>query len=60
MHKLVEDWIAYAKEVLEDDLETQHNILKTMGVNEEHKGEFEQRIAWLKRAIKYLKEYKEG
>lgn len=59
MPKPVDDSVAYALEVLNDELKDQRHVLKTMYVNEERKPEFEIRIEQLKRAIKYLKEYKE-
>lgn len=59
MPKLVDDFVAYALEVLEDELKDQRHLLKHEN-GEEHRKEIEVRIEQLKRAIKYLKEYKEG
>ena len=58
MPKLVDDFVAYALEVLADELRDQRELLKHEN-GEEHRKEIEQRIEQLKRAIKYLKEYKE-
>ena len=56
--KIVDDFVAYALEVLNDELKDQRHLLKHEN-GEEHQKEIEQRIEQLKRGIKYLKEYKE-
>ena len=59
MEKIVEDCVAYAKEVLGEELKDQRHLLKHEN-GEEHRKEIEVRIEQLKNGIKYLKEYKEG
>ena len=59
MPKLVDDFVAYALEVLNDELKDQRMLLKHEKEETTEREEVEQRIEQLKRAIKYLKEYKE-
>jgi len=59
MSKLVDDFVAYALEVLADELRDQRLLLKHEREETTEREEIEIRIEQLKRAIKYLKEYKE-
>ncbi len=58
MPKLVDDSVAYAIEISTEELKDQRELL---GHEKDEKvmEEIETRIEQLKRAIKYLKEYKE-
>ena len=58
MPKPVDDFVAYALEVLNDELKDQRELLRHEK-DEKAMEEIEVRIEQLKRAIKYLKEYKE-